>query len=64
MGLIFTNSDLKEVSEEVAKYKPLNRNHGFLLCVIVHGIIGAHSVKWLDSINIIAKLCQGDQGRR
>ncbi|KAI8030596.1 Sulfite oxidase [Camellia lanceoleosa] len=38
---------------------PLNRDHGYPLRVVVPGIIGAHSVKWLDSINIIAKECQG-----
>ncbi|KAM7280380.1 hypothetical protein ACFE04_007514 [Oxalis oulophora] len=37
----------------------LNRDHGYPLRVIVPGIIGARSVKWLDSINIIAEECQG-----
>ncbi|KAI3463107.1 hypothetical protein Pfo_019770 [Paulownia fortunei] len=37
----------------------LNRDHGYPLRVIVPGVIGARSVKWLDSINIIAKECQG-----
>lgn len=40
--------------------KPLNRDHGYPLRVIVPGVIGARSVKWLDSINIIAKECQVD----
>ncbi|KAE8717109.1 Sulfite oxidase [Hibiscus syriacus] len=35
--------------------KPLNRDHGYPLRIIVPGIIGARSVKWLDSINIIAE---------
>ncbi|KAL3813893.1 hypothetical protein ACJIZ3_015161 [Penstemon smallii] len=37
----------------------LERDHGYPLRVIVPGVIGARSVKWLDSINIIAKECQG-----
>ncbi|XP_028051796.1 sulfite oxidase isoform X4 [Camellia sinensis] len=37
---------------------PLNRDHGYPLRVVVPGIIGARSVKWLDSINIIAEECQ------
>ncbi|KAL0286072.1 UNVERIFIED_CONTAM: Sulfite oxidase [Sesamum calycinum] len=37
----------------------LNRDHGYPLRVIVPGVIGARSVKWLDSINIIADECQG-----
>ena len=32
--------------------KPLNRDHGYPLRVIVPGVIGARSVKWLDSINM------------
>ncbi|WCJ27470.1 sulfite oxidase [Euphorbia peplus] len=39
--------------------KPLNRDHGYPLRVVVPGVIGARSVKWLDSINIIAEECQG-----
>ncbi|KDP46286.1 hypothetical protein JCGZ_10126 [Jatropha curcas] len=39
--------------------EPLNRDHGYPLRVVVPGVIGARSVKWLDSINIIAKECQG-----
>lgn len=38
--------------------KTLNRDHGYPLRVIVPGVIGARSVKWLDSINIIAEECQ------
>ncbi|KAI4350512.1 hypothetical protein L6164_004962 [Bauhinia variegata] len=39
--------------------EPLNRDHGYPLRVIVPGVIGARSVKWLDSINIIAEESQG-----
>lgn len=38
--------------------KPLNRDHGYPLRVVVPGVIGARSVKWLDAINIIAEECQ------
>lgn len=38
--------------------KTLNRDHGYPLRVVVPGVIGARSVKWLDSINIIAEECQ------
>ncbi|GER31346.1 sulfite oxidase [Striga asiatica] len=41
--------------------EPLNRDHGYPLRVIVPGVIGARSVKWLDSINIIAEECQARQ---
>ncbi|KVI09266.1 hypothetical protein Ccrd_012394 [Cynara cardunculus var. scolymus] len=37
----------------------LNRDHGYPLRVVVPGVIGARSVKWLDSINIDSKECQG-----
>uniref|UniRef100_A0A0D3CAH0 Oxidoreductase molybdopterin-binding domain-containing protein n=1 Tax=Brassica oleracea var. oleracea TaxID=109376 RepID=A0A0D3CAH0_BRAOL len=36
----------------------LNRDHGFPLRVVVPGVIGARSVKWLDSINLLAEECQ------
>uniref|UniRef100_A0A7C8YT32 Sulfite oxidase n=1 Tax=Opuntia streptacantha TaxID=393608 RepID=A0A7C8YT32_OPUST len=39
--------------------KLLNRDHGYPLRVVVPGVIGARSVKWLDSINVIAEECQG-----
>ncbi|GAB2278468.1 hypothetical protein Dimus_013150 [Dionaea muscipula] len=39
--------------------EPLNRDHGYPLRAVVPGVIGARSVKWLDSINIIAEECQG-----
>lgn len=38
--------------------KPLNRDHGYPLRVVVPGVIGARSVKWLDSINVIVEECQ------
>uniref|UniRef100_A0A7N0V7Z1 Sulfite oxidase n=1 Tax=Kalanchoe fedtschenkoi TaxID=63787 RepID=A0A7N0V7Z1_KALFE len=37
----------------------LNRDHGYPIRAIVPGVIGARSVKWLDSINVIAEECQG-----
>ncbi|KAJ1685633.1 hypothetical protein LUZ63_017023 [Rhynchospora breviuscula] len=37
----------------------LNRDHGYPLRVVVPGVIGARSVKWLDRINIIEEECQG-----
>jgi hypothetical protein len=36
----------------------INRDHGYPLRVVVPGVIGARSVKWLDSINIIKEECQ------
>ncbi|KAG6793345.1 hypothetical protein POTOM_002552 [Populus tomentosa] len=35
------------------------RDHGYPLRVVVPGVIGARSVKWLDCINIIAEESQG-----
>ncbi|KOM56263.1 hypothetical protein LR48_Vigan10g215500 [Vigna angularis] len=35
------------------------RDHGYPLRVVVPGVIGARSVKWLEEINIIAEECQG-----
>lgn len=37
----------------------LNRDHGYPLRVVVPGVIGARSVKWLDSISVTADECQG-----
>ncbi|KAJ4773185.1 Sulfite oxidase [Rhynchospora pubera] len=37
----------------------LNRDHGYPLRVVVPGVIGARSVKWLDRITIIEQECQG-----
>jgi hypothetical protein len=39
--------------------KVLNRDHGYPLRVVVPGVIGARSVKWLDQISIIEEECQG-----
>ncbi|CAK9175128.1 unnamed protein product [Ilex paraguariensis] len=39
--------------------EPINRDHGYPLRVVVPGFIGARSVKWLESINIIPEECQG-----
>ncbi|KAK7260611.1 hypothetical protein RIF29_26809 [Crotalaria pallida] len=39
--------------------EPLTRDHGYPLRVVVPGVIGARSVKWLEAINIIAEECQG-----
>ncbi|KAE9590232.1 hypothetical protein Lal_00027946 [Lupinus albus] len=39
--------------------EPLNRDHGYPLRVVVPGVIGARSVKWLEAINIIAEESQG-----
>ncbi|KAL2564594.1 hypothetical protein AAZV13_19G055600 [Glycine max] len=38
--------------------EPLNRDHGYPLRVVVPGVIGARSVKWLEDINIIEEECQ------
>lgn len=37
----------------------INRDHGYPLRVVVPGVIGARSVKWLDSIDVIKEECQG-----
>ncbi|CAA7404700.1 unnamed protein product [Spirodela intermedia] len=37
----------------------LNRDHGYPLRVVVPGVIGARSVKWLDCIEINKEECQG-----
>ncbi|XP_024536233.1 sulfite oxidase isoform X1 [Selaginella moellendorffii] len=39
--------------------KELNRDHGFPLRVVVPGVIGARSVKWLTEIKVIEEECQG-----
>ncbi|KAK7854292.1 sulfite oxidase, partial [Quercus suber] len=54
-----TTSDSEVILAYEMNGEPLNRDHGYPLCVIVPGVIGARSVKWLDSINIIAEECQG-----
>eukprot|EP00270_Netrium_digitus_P006837 TRINITY_DN1973_c0_g1_i3.p1 TRINITY_DN1973_c0_g1~~TRINITY_DN1973_c0_g1_i3.p1 ORF type:complete len:416 (-),score=83.38 TRINITY_DN1973_c0_g1_i3:180-1427(-) len=37
----------------------LTRDHGFPLRVIVPGVIGARSVKWIEHISVIRDECQG-----
>ncbi|KAE9454236.1 hypothetical protein C3L33_13861, partial [Rhododendron williamsianum] len=54
-----TNSEADVLLAYEMNGKPLNRDHGYPLRVIVPGVIGARSVKWLDSINIIPQECQG-----
>ncbi|KAK4597647.1 hypothetical protein RGQ29_015252 [Quercus rubra] len=54
-----TTSDSEVILAYEMNGEPLNRDHGYPLRVIVPGVIGARSVKWLDSINIIAEECQG-----
>ncbi|KAG5521848.1 hypothetical protein RHGRI_034168 [Rhododendron griersonianum] len=54
-----TNSEADVLLSYEMNGKPLNRDHGYPLRVIVPGVIGARSVKWLDSINIIPQECQG-----
>ncbi|KAH9536979.1 hypothetical protein CY35_16G028000 [Sphagnum magellanicum] len=39
--------------------KDLNRDHGFPLRVVVPGVIGARSVKWLETIIVSEFECQG-----
>jgi sulfite oxidase len=38
--------------------KDLNRDHGFPLRVVVPGVIGARSVKWLETIIVSEFECQ------
>ncbi|XP_062014458.1 uncharacterized protein LOC133730989 [Rosa rugosa] len=38
---------------------PKQRDHGYPLCVVIPAVIGARSIKWLDSINVIAEECKG-----
>ncbi|XP_058192842.1 sulfite oxidase-like isoform X1 [Rhododendron vialii] len=54
-----TNSEADVLLAYEMNGKPLNRDHGYPLRVIVPGVIGARSVKWLDSINIMPQECQG-----
>ncbi|KAF8377994.1 hypothetical protein HHK36_029327 [Tetracentron sinense] len=54
-----TNSEADVLLAYEMNGEPLNRDHGYPLRSIVPGVIGARSVKWLDSINIIAEECQG-----
>ncbi|KAM5568197.1 hypothetical protein ABKV19_015986 [Rosa sericea] len=54
-----TNLDAEVILAYEMNGEPLNRDHGYPLRVIVPGVIGARSVKWLSSINIIENECQG-----
>ncbi|XP_044502932.1 sulfite oxidase-like [Mangifera indica] len=54
-----TNPDADVLLAYEMNGEPLNRDHGYPLRVVVPGVIGARSVKWLDAINIIAEECQG-----
>ncbi|XP_028771351.1 sulfite oxidase isoform X1 [Neltuma alba] len=54
-----TNPDADVLLAYEMNGEPLNRDHGYPLRVVVPGVIGARSVKWLDSINIIAEESQG-----
>jgi len=54
-----TNPDADVLLAYEMNGETLNRDHGYPLRVVVPGIIGARSVKWIDSINIIAEECQG-----
>ncbi|KAL7171711.1 hypothetical protein ACSBR2_036383 [Camellia fascicularis] len=54
-----TNSEADVLLAYEMNGEPLNRDHGYPLRVVVPGVIGARSVKWLDSINIIGEECQG-----
>ncbi|KAE9466411.1 hypothetical protein C3L33_01701, partial [Rhododendron williamsianum] len=47
-----------QVTTDNPRALTINRDHGYPLRVVVPGVIGARSVKWLDSINIIAEECQ------
>ncbi|KAM5568195.1 hypothetical protein ABKV19_015986 [Rosa sericea] len=53
-----TNLDAEVILAYEMNGEPLNRDHGYPLRVIVPGVIGARSVKWLSSINIIENECQ------
>eukprot|EP00262_Sarcandra_glabra_P004260 TRINITY_DN1521_c1_g1_i3.p1 TRINITY_DN1521_c1_g1~~TRINITY_DN1521_c1_g1_i3.p1 ORF type:complete len:415 (+),score=76.09 TRINITY_DN1521_c1_g1_i3:54-1247(+) len=54
-----TNPDADVLLAYEMNGEVLNRDHGYPLRVIVPGVIGARSVKWLDCINIILEECQG-----
>ncbi|KAF8390634.1 hypothetical protein HHK36_025161 [Tetracentron sinense] len=54
-----TNSEADVLLAYEMNGETLNRDHGYPLRVVVPGVIGARSVKWLDSISIIAEECQG-----
>ncbi|KAL7197092.1 hypothetical protein ACSBR1_037001 [Camellia fascicularis] len=54
-----TNSEADVLLAYEMNGEVLNRDHGYPLRVVVPGVIGARSVKWLDSVNIIGEECQG-----
>ncbi|KAJ6800115.1 sulfite oxidase [Iris pallida] len=54
-----TNPDADVLLAYEMNGEVLNRDHGYPLRGVVPGVIGARSVKWLDSINIINEECQG-----
>ncbi|KAL9245922.1 hypothetical protein vseg_019518 [Gypsophila vaccaria] len=54
-----TNPDYDVLLAYEMNGETLNRDHGYPLRVVVPGVIGARSVKWLDSISVIAEECQG-----
>ncbi|KAI4366927.1 hypothetical protein MLD38_022727 [Melastoma candidum] len=54
-----TNPDADVLLAYEMNGEVLNRDHGYPLRVIVPGVIGARSVKWLDYISITAEVCQG-----
>ncbi|KAL3720407.1 hypothetical protein ACJRO7_005255 [Eucalyptus globulus] len=54
-----TNPDADVLLAYEMNGETLNRDHGYPLRGVVPGVIGARSVKWLDSINIISEECQG-----
>ncbi|KAF1885734.1 hypothetical protein Lal_00002633 [Lupinus albus] len=54
-----TNPEADVVLAYEMNGEPLTRDHGYPLRVVVPGVIGARSVKWLEAINIIAEECQG-----
>ncbi|KAL7197096.1 hypothetical protein ACSBR1_037005 [Camellia fascicularis] len=54
-----TNSEADVLLAYKMNGEVLNRDHGYPLRVVVPSVIGARSVKWLDSINIIGEECQG-----
>lgn len=54
-----TNPDADVLLAYEMNGEVLNRDHGYPLRVVVPGVIGARSVKWLDSINVKEEECQG-----
>ncbi|KAI4387699.1 hypothetical protein MLD38_000111 [Melastoma candidum] len=54
-----TNPDADVLLAYEMNGEVLNRDHGYPLRVVVPGVIGARSVKWLDSISINSEACQG-----